>query len=295
MPTRRVLLASAALTPLLAAVGTTVAQDATPEAVRFDRDVVYGEIDGQPLLLDVARPPARSEPRPAVIVMHGGGFVFGDRSFSADPMLPLAEAGYVVFNIEYRLFSENGSNPWPAQLDDAQRAVRWVRANAQTYGVDPDRVGAYGLSAGGNLAIHLGTRETRDNGDPALAAYSSRVTCVVDIAGDTDPTIPWTDPGDTARVAALLGGTPVEVPDAYRDFSAVAHVDGESVPFLILHGTRDTFVPIEHSRRLADALREVEVEVIFGEFANIDHLDWIWPKPGPWALAFFGRHLRPET
>jgi acetyl esterase/lipase len=186
----------------LALAATTrhaAAQETTPDAIRYERDVVYGEVDGRPLLLDVARPSDRADPRQAVVVIHGGGFVFGDRSFLAAPLPPLAAAGFVAFNIEYRLFGDDGSNPWPAQLVDAQRAVRWVRANAAAHGIDPDRVAAYGHSAGGNLAAHLGTRDTLDNADPALTAFSSRVSCVVDIAGDTDPTIPWTDPGDTAR------------------------------------------------------------------------------------------------
>jgi acetyl esterase/lipase len=276
---------------LATTAGSVSAQEATPAAVRFERDVVYGEIDGQQLLLDVALPADRADLRPAVVVIHGGWFVLGDRSFLADPLPPLAAAGYVVFNIEYRLFGDDGSNPWPAQLVDAQRAVRWIRANAAIYGIDPDRVAAYGHSAGGTLAAHLGTRDTLDNSDPVLAAFSSRVTCVLDIARITDSMIPWTDPDDTARLVAFLGGTPDDVPEAYDDFSVLTHVNAESVPFLILHGTRDTFVPIEHSRRLAEALRETEVEVVFGEFANIDHLDWDWAKAGPWALSFFGRHL----
>ena len=93
---RRSALASLGAGGLGEALATTrlaAAQDATPERVRSDRDVVYGVIDGQPLLLDVARPPDRADPRPAMIVIHGGGFVFGDRSFLADPLPPLAAAG----------------------------------------------------------------------------------------------------------------------------------------------------------------------------------------------------------
>jgi dienelactone hydrolase len=88
----------------------------------------------------------------------------------------------VVFNINYRL-AFGRENTWPAQLDDVQRAVRWVRKNAVQYGVDPARIGAMGASAGGHLVCMLGLVETRDNSDPALAGFSSRVKCVVDIFG----------------------------------------------------------------------------------------------------------------
>jgi acetyl esterase/lipase len=210
----------------------------------------------------------------------------------------LAEAGYVAFSIDYRLFDQrDDSNPWPAQLDDAQRAVRWVRANAATYGVDPKRVGAYGHSSGGYLAAMLGVHETRDNSDPELAEYSSRVTCVVDLAGDSDLSIPL--PATEAHyedvLTGMLGGTPEEVPEVYRDASPISHVDEESTPFLVIHGAKDIVVPVEHSRRLVEALHEAGVEVAYLELPNGDHMipAW-WLMTGPWVLTFFGVHLRPE-
>src|SRR5262245_32064406 len=183
MPTRRSVLASAALSPLFAAVSAS-AQEATPSSTL---GVAYGEVEGKQLLLDVYVPPAREAPRPAVVVLHGGGLLEGGRLDVFAPAQALAEVGYVVFAPDYRLFRpETGANKWPAQLDDAQRAVRWIRANAAAYGVDPERVGAYGHSSGGHLSALLGLRETRENVDPALASASSRVTCVVELAGSAD-------------------------------------------------------------------------------------------------------------
>lgn len=209
---RRKLLATAALAPALAtptwSIGGAVAEDVSPEKVQYSRDVVYGEIDGQQLRLDVVSLPPLPEPRPAVITMHGGALVFGDRSEMSEPVLKPATAGYVAFNIDYRLFSqEDGSNQWPAQLDDAQWAVRWVRANAATHGVDPERVGAFGHSSGGQLVAFLGTRDTRDNTDAGLAGFPSWATRVVDVAGPMDFTIPSADPETNATTIAILGGT----------------------------------------------------------------------------------------
>ena len=94
----------------------------------------------------------------------------------------LARSGFVAFSVDYRLF--NGTvNLWPAQLDDVQRAVRWIRANAAKYRVDPNRIGAFGHSAGAQLAALLGMEDTRDNSDPSLAKYSSKVQAVVDVSG----------------------------------------------------------------------------------------------------------------
>jgi acetyl esterase/lipase len=275
------------------------AQDATPGALQVDSAVVYGTVDGQSLLLDVGSPPARASLRPAVILIHPGGLTGGDRSIMTGLVGPLAEAGYVTFNIEYRLFSEaDGTNRWPAQLDDVQRAVRWIRINAPTYEVDPERIGAVGTSSGGHLAAFLGTRDTRDNSDATLAAASSRVACVVDVAGPTDLTIPLLDPALNATIAALLGGTAGAPPDqaAYRDLSPVAFVDAKTSPFVILQGGADEVLTLDQSRGMEATLHKAGVEVIYGEFPGFTHRSiFDWTVIGPETLAFLGRHLHPQA
>jgi acetyl esterase/lipase len=139
MPTRRAMLAAAAFVPALAppfrAARRAAAQEATPTvaraAVETQRGMAYGEVDGEDLLLDAYLPPAREAPRPAVILIHGGFWTSGSRSDMSVAARELAKAGYVAFSIDYRLLDTvTAQNPWPAQLDDAQRAVRWVRAHA---------------------------------------------------------------------------------------------------------------------------------------------------------------------
>jgi acetyl esterase/lipase len=258
---------------------------------RVELGVVYGTAGGQDLLLDVYHPPERATPRPAVLVIHGGGLVSGSRTRLADLAASLAEAGYVTFAIDYRLFTSPTSNPWPAQLDDAQRAVRWVRAHAPRYGVDPERVCAVGHSSGGQLAALLGTRETRDNTDPALAAYSSRVGCVIDISGVADVT----DQAIVACYAALLGGLPEAVPEAYRDASPLYHIDEETGPFLIRHAADDPTVPVEQARRLVKALHDAGVDVVYAESPHGGHgLRSNWDRVRPYALVFLELQLHPE-
>ena len=281
----------------LAAVARPAAarQAAPADAVSTDLGVPYSEIDGQTLLLDVYRPPTRTASRPAVVLMYPGGMGAGDRSWMGDAAQGLAEAGYVAFSIDYRLFDGGTRNRWPAQLDDAQRAVRWVRTNAETYGVDPDRIASYGHSSGAQLAAFLGTRDTRDDAEPALAGVSSRVACVVDMAGTMDLTVPQTDAENIAWIAALLGGTADAPPDqaAFRDFSPIAFVDATTAPFLILQGGADSPVNIENSRRMEAALRDAGVEVVYGEFPGLDHFVWDWAHSGPWTLPFLNQHLSP--
>lgn len=274
-----------------------LAQNATPAAipaVHHENAVVYGEADGQQLLLDVAQPPPAAEPRPAVVLIHGGAMMFSDRGDLTAHAAALGAAGYVTFNIDYRLVDEAGNNPWPAQLDDAQLAVRWIRANAEHYGVDPDRICAYGHSAGGNLAAQLGTRDTRETGDPALADYSSRVSCVIELAGEMDQSIPSIIPDDEMIFNLLLGGTRDEVPEAYRDLSPISHVDPNDAPFLIMHGADDEFVPVEHARRMTDALHAASIEVVYAELPVADHFIWLdWQESGPLTLAFLESQLGP--
>jgi len=299
MITRRSLLASAAVAPVAAAVhSSTAAQEATPAVkVSTDMGVVYREVEDQTLLLDVYRPPERATPRPAVVLMYGGGLMVGDRTWMADAAQGLAEAGYVAFSIDYRLFDGVARNPWPAQLDDAQGAVRWIRANADTYGVAPDRIGSYGHSSGAQLAAFLGTRDTRENTDPALEGVSSRVACVVDMAGGMDYTIPAPDDETAAQLAVLLGGTADAPPDeaAYRDYSPITFVDEETAPFLILQGGADSPTNIENSRKMEATLRETGVEVVYGEFPDLDHFAWDWAHAGPWTRPFLDQHLHPEA
>jgi acetyl esterase/lipase len=278
------------------------AQEATPslppEAIEVDTDVAYGEAGGQQLLLDVYRPPTHDELRPAVLLFHGGAWMVGtaDRESMAQPAAALAEDGYVAFNVEYRLTGDPAAeHRWPDQLDDAQRAVRWVRANAGRYGVDPDRVGAYGHSAGGHLAALLGVRETRDDSDPALADYSSRVDAVVTIAGHLDLSIPYPGEFDRQSLVALLGGTPDEVPDAYQDASPIMWVDAQSAPFLVIHGGVDDMNPVAHARHMVDALHEAGIEVISAELPTGDHFSVAeWSIAGPWTRTFFAVQLQAE-
>ncbi len=274
------------------------AQDDPFATLQSEDDVVYGTVGGIDLLLSVLRPEDRPEPRPAVIVIHGGGLVQGTRWDHGEAAMGLAAAGYATFSIEYRLYvSGDPSTLWPAQLDDVQRAVRWVRANAATYGVDPGRVGAFGFSSGGQLAAHLGARDTRDNSDVALADFSSKATCVVSMGGLFDFTFENAHPDSPDIDAEILGGSGDALPEmaAYEDFSPITFVDATSAPFLILQEGNEDVIPYEHSRRMVAALQDAEVQVSYGWFPDHAHDSWFsWASEAPETLAFFERHLQPE-
>lgn len=203
----------------------------------------------------------------------------------------LARHGFAAFAVNYRLF-QNGQNRWPAQLDDVQRAVRWVRANASQYNVNPQRIGAFGHSAGAQLAALLGLEETRDNSDPALAKYSSKVQAVVDVSGPTDFTRDHDSDGD-AFLAEFLGARYSNHPEVWREASPVFHVSKDDAPFLILHGTQDDEVPIAQSQEFLAKLQSAGVP------ASLIKVNDVHTFQTPEArrelalqtLAFFDRYL----
>lgn len=231
--------------------------------VRTTYDVLFSAPDGQPLRLDIVEPAVSDGPRPAIVVVHGGHWFQGDKSAYAFGLHDrwLAAQGYVVFDVQYRLAAR-----WPAPLADVKCAVRWVKANAARYNVDPERVAIMGRAAGAHLALMAAY--TAD--DPAYPAacfgadsdptVNERVCAVVVSYAPTDLTLWRTEPGDA--LAELLGGTPAEQPDAYRAASPVAHVRAGLPPTLLIHGQRDRTVSPAHTELLANRLRAHDVTTV---------------------------------
>lgn len=200
------------------------------------------------LLLDL-HTPAGTPPFPVLVWIHGGAWVSGDRAlFPGHPALRQRDRGWAVATIQYRFATEAS---FPAQIHDAKAAVRWLRANAGSYGLDPARVVAWGASAGGHLAALLGTSgglaalEDAAQGNPG---ESSRVQGVVDWFGPTDWRLVQDDP--RGPEALLLGCTWRQCPEKAALASPVSHVDAADPPFLIQHGDADTTVDLAHSQVL---------------------------------------------
>lgn len=295
-------LAALGVTPVFSAPAAdprTVPQAAAPDAgPRVLADVSYGPDPAQKM--DLYLPAGFAGPRPGVELIHGGGWQGGDKSFYTPLGRALAARGFVAFSVNYRL---TPAARYPAQADDVQRAARWVRARAGEYHFDPARLGALGDSAGGHLSLILGTRDTRDNADPALASQSSRAQCVVDFYGPSDlttatPAVPET--GGQRYVALvlhdLLGGLPQEVPAQARAASPLFSVDAKSAPTLIITGTDDALVAPDQSERMADALRAAHAETTLAVIYKQGH-GFLNPADsqtyGAMAVEWLTRHLKP--
>ncbi len=247
---------------------------------------------GSELHLDVYEPAGRgAEIRPAMLLIHGGGWTSLDKSTMRGMGQFLARSGFVAVSVDYRLL-QGTENRWPAQLDDVQRAVRWVRANAAKYGLDPERIGAFGHSAGAQLAALLGMEETRDNSDRALAKYSSRVQAVVDVSGPTDFTVDH-DPDGDAFLANFLGAGYSKHSEVWREASPAFHVSKKDAPFLIVHGTEDQNVPISQAQELFKKLQSAGLPVSFIKVNDVHTFQTLEARRqlAIETLAFFNRYL----
>lgn len=269
-------------------------------------DIEYGEADGQPLELDILAPEHLGGTRvPAVVYVHGGGWAGGERSWT--PNRILAESGFFTVSVSYRFSSQA---IFPAQIHDVKAAIRWVRANADRYGVDPARVGIWGHSAGGHLAALAGVTSGMPEmeGTSGHAGHDSSVQAVVPISAPLDFLVDWyavqriTNWEETAGVASqLFGGLPEHNRELARLASPLWHLDRISPPHLLIHGEMDDVVPVTQARAYVSALRQLgqrHAELI--ELPGAGHAadTALYPgEPDPYGLKprvieFFGMHLR---
>ncbi len=235
-----------------------------PSPAVMRQDIVYRHQDGHRLLLDLYLPPGGSR-RPAILAIHGGSWIGGSRRlFRPSPWnrhptaVRMAEEGFVVVAADYRL-ARPGVPGWPAALDDLREAVRWIRRHADGLGIDPDRIAAFGQSAGGHLAALLGTSAGLRGPDDA-----ARVRAVISFSGPSD-----LEQLPDQRIIRPLPHEPVRIflgPDESRpslkarDASPVRHVGDDAAPMLLVHGTRDRWVPIAQAEALARSLEAAGVQ-----------------------------------
>ena len=238
------------------------------QGVRVRHGVPYNALPGiRPLELDLYLPPEAPAAPPVVVFLHGGGWRLGSRHSAgplfagAAPFVLLASRGIAVAAVDYRL---SGEALWPAQLDDARAAVRWLRARAGELGIDGDRIAAWGESAGGHLAALLGLTDASVNAVVAWYAPSDLAALAGDIGADPMAA--------DSREAQLLGAPLPAVPELTAQASPVTHVHPGAPRFLLLHGTDDHFVPCVQSERFRDALSAAGVPVELETYEGADHM-----------------------
>jgi acetyl esterase/lipase len=274
-------------------------QHTLPEGVKIQRDLAYGP-HKERNTLDLYLPAEGKPPRPLVIWIHGGAWRSGSKDGGPRPALQLLERGYAVASINYRL---SRHAPFPAQIEDCKAAVRFLRANASEYGLDPDHFGVWGGSAGGHLVALLGTsgdvKDLEQNG--SSSGTSSRVQAVCDFFGPAnlltiaeqsgpDSTVQHDAPNSPESL--LLGGPILERKDAARRASPVTYISRDDPPFLIVHGDKDNTVPVGQSKELHEALKKAGVDSTLIIIPGAGHgAGVLTPETYRAVAAFFDKHL----
>ena len=265
-----------------------------PDGVEFERNIEFANPDSQHLLLNLARPKEGSGPFPAVLCVHGGGFRAGNREGHSRRCLALASRGFVAVTADYRLAPKY---PFPAAVYDVKAAVRWLRANAARYHIDPDRIGVTGDSAGGHLAYFLGvTGGVQEfEGDSGNAGFASRVACVVSNYGPSDFTQSYGKSVDAAEVLPLFfGGNLEQARQKHIIGSPLNWVTPDAAPTLIVHGTDDKYVAYEQAVWMRDRLAAcgVEAELLTLPGAGHGFKGEDAQKAEAALLEFFEKHLK---
>jgi acetyl esterase/lipase len=220
------------------------------------KDIEYANVKGHSLKLDIYIPEKGSRPLPLVVYIHGGGWMAGDKTEGlANSVL---QHGFALACVEYR-FSQ--VTIFPAQIEDCKAAVRWLRAHASDYGYNPDKIGAWGDSAGGHLVSMLGvtSKHPELEGDEGNPEVSSQVQAVCDFYGPSNLLLMDPRIADSA-VPKLLGGPIDQNQEKARKASPLFYVTSDACPFLIVHGDKDPIVPIQQSIDLNDTLQKAGVE-----------------------------------
>jgi len=275
--------------------------------IRVLKDLEFARPSALPLQLDLYLPPGNG-PFPLTVYIHGGAFMRGDKGrIWYSPMLRQPERGYALASLNYRL---SGQAPFPAAVFDVKAAIRWLRANAAKYNLKADRIVVAGESAGGYLAVMLGTSggvATLEDPGMGNRGESSRVQGVIDFFGPTDlremdrGTPKACDNamvhGDAGSPEALFLGckTIADCPAKAKTANPVGYLNGNTPPFLILHGTADCLVSPLQSQVLYDALSVARVRAALHRYPDLAHADhrFLTPETEKRVNDFIDSILKP--
>jgi acetyl esterase/lipase len=286
-------LAGVGILTLLSQMPAALADEANAK-VTVQNDVAYGKAGDTELKLDLARPAEGDGPFPAVLVIHGGAWRQGNKADMRPALTEFARRGYVAVSPQYRFCPKE---TFPAQVHDVKAAVRWLKAHARDYKVDPARVGAMGFSAGGHLSLMLGLTGPGDGleGEAPAGAPDSKVRAVVNYFGPTDLAAPDIPDVTVPLVRDFLGGSVKEKPKVAAEASPLTYVSKGDPPVLTFQGTRDPLVPHSQAFKLAEAMTaagvpgRVEILVGAGHGWRGDDLE----RTRAETFAFFDRYLKP--
>jgi acetyl esterase/lipase len=242
--------------------------------VKVTRDIVYRRVAGTVLKLDVVAPADGGASRPAIMQIHGGSWVMGDKGEQGWPLMShLAANGWVCFNLNYRL---SPGATFPDHLIDLKAGLAWIREHADEWGIDPDFIAVTGGSAGGHLAALMALTADDPEYQPGFEEADTSLQAAVPLYGVYDFTsrlgvnrLPfWYRRLESLIMKAFRD----EEPEKFRRASPIDRIHSEAPPFFVIHGDRDTLAPVEEARYFADQLRDISKEpVIYAELGGAQH------------------------
>lgn len=250
--------------------------------IKVHFNVPYCEQNDPLQVADVYMPPAgdiEHQPKyPAILAIHGGAWVAGDKRFDALHCRKLAEQGYVVMAINYRLAPKHKH---PAQIDDCREALRWLSDHAQEYHIASDKLGVWGYSAGGHLAALLST--DRKSEDPSIK---------VCVAGGAPVDLRMI-PEDSRALSGFMGGTRRKLGELYLKASPIEHVTADDPPMLLYHGDADELVPISYASKMHQKLQQAGVDCEYMVLPGRSHIMAFVDTRGiNRSIEFFDRYLK---
>lgn len=268
-----------------------------PDDVTIVPDISYREGGSKAWKLDLVMPKEKGDkPRPGIVFVHGGGWSSGDKraGIFLQGAISYAQKGYVCITVNYRLV---GEAPFPACIHDVKNAVRWFRANAEKYNLDPDRLGAFGNSAGAHLVCMLGLvkKDAGLEGDGPYQDQSSLVQAVCAAATPTDFLLFGSGTEQRARPGGRFAGMSAkEIEELARKSSPISHVRKDAPPMLLFQGTKDNTVNVKHSDTFVEALKKAGAkDVTYHRIDGAGHgvFNQHKDKSGPAMEKFFARVL----
>ncbi|MCU0720150.1 MAG: alpha/beta hydrolase, partial [Pirellula sp.] len=259
-----------------------------PVRIKTETDVVYGELSEPMHRADLFYPSEAlpdGEKRPVVLMIHGGAWTAGDKSYDRVHARKLAARGYCVVVINYRLAP---THKFPAQLDDCRLALSWIMSQAEQRSLDVDRIAAWGYSAGGHLTALLALTEA-----PKPEGSAPRLQVCVCGGAPFDLT---NLPGDTEVLAGVFGKTPAQAPEVYQQASPISHVTKNTPPMFVFHGTKDWLVPNKNAVKMCQLLQENDVDYEYCEVPGKGHLATFADfEVAEKSFDFLDKFLRPDS
>lgn len=273
-------------------LGVTVRAEEKAE-IEIKSDIVYGTGAGEELKLDLATPKGLAQAVPAIVMIHGGGWMQGKRQDMTELMKRAAEHGYISATVSYRFAPKHR---FPAQVEDVKCAVRYLRAHGDELKIDPNRIGAMGISAGAHLSMMLGTLDSADGmeGDGGNPDQPSKVQAVVSYVGPVNLVRPSYTDTQEQILEAFFGDKPLNKQADCRRASPVRYVNKGDAAMLLFFGTKDPLISADQAYQISEALTEAEIPGRVELLVGAQH-GWTGPeleRTLSASLSFFDQSLK---